>query len=128
MSIQFAHIRVGQSNKKTHVLETSPRGGKTFAIDLPNSWLFRQVVEGDSFTRSVGSSRCSDKDNYNKALGRGLAKSRMKPTKLTVLEVRRGDRAGELFVYLTDVNGNIFFVKAREDKETPILLGVSSNG
>lgn len=80
----------------------SPRGGTTVAMEVPELWFVNTLKVGDFFEKRVGTARCSDDDNYSKKIGRDLAVSRMKQTRLTVVTVVSDivileDKSGALF-------------------------------
>lgn len=93
MKIQYYHYRIIKVVDKypeigglqKEVIE--PKGGKTFALEVPPAWFLESIKVGDFFEKKLGSARCSDEDNYNRKVGREIAHSRMKPKKLTVVNI-----------------------------------------
>ncbi len=98
MKIQYHHSRIPSGFMMVSSVDTelrsmnlisllNPRGGQTIAIESLKPWIVKTLTVGDFFTKQLGKARCSDEDNYNKATGRELAKSRMKAVILTVVEI-----------------------------------------
>ncbi len=108
--IQYVHDRKWYDctifdGSMSHIL---PKGGTTIALDVFEPWLFDQLVEGDTIEKRVGIARCSDEDNYHKAIGRELAASRLKLRKLKVTAKY------EKILALSDDEGNLYTIKKRE--------------
>jgi len=114
--MQFFHLRVpnfvpdafGFSH---HQQGVKARGGQTIAMQELTSWFVNSLQEGEFFVKSIGKCRCSDKENYNKKLGRELSSSRMKATKLTVNKVLIFSGTKE--VELIDEQNNKYVVQSR---------------
>lgn len=110
MNIQFCHVRkfIPKFDLETfsYLSVLDARGGETIAMEEVPAWLLGKVETGDFFTKKVGKARCSDKENYNKKVGRQLAESRMKPTVLTVLSNQ--DFRGVKVLILTDDQNNLY--------------------
>lgn len=88
----------------------SAKGGQTIVMEELKSWFVNALSEGEFFTKKVGKARCSDKENYNKKIGRELALSRAKVITLTVQKVLVLSQSKE--IQLTDNEGNKYYVQA----------------
>jgi hypothetical protein len=114
--MQFFHLRVPNfvpdSEGFSHYQRgIKARGGQTIAMQELTSWFVNSLQEGEFFVKSIGKSRCSDKENYNKKLGRELSSSRMEATKLTVNKVLIFSGTKE--VELIDEQNNKYVVQSR---------------
>lgn len=125
MSIQFCHIRkfIPQFNLCNFTYESvlSARGGETIAMQEVQPWLIEQLKVGDFFTKLIGRARCSDKENYNKKIGREIAKSRMKPTVLTVISSK--DFSGVRVVILSDDKNNLYVLQKKPNCQKVHFIG-----
>lgn len=110
MNIQFCHVRkfIAKFDLETfsYLSVLDARGGETIAMEEVPAWLLDKVETGDFFTKKVGKARCSDKENYNKKVGRQLSQSRMKITTLTVLSNQ--DFRGVRVLILIDDENNLY--------------------
>lgn len=109
MSIIYLHSRnVGQNKFGQYCIDAL--GGKTVAMESIKPWLVADLKVGDFFDVRVGIAKCSDEDRYNKKIGRDMAKSRMKPSKLTVKSTHHiEDRSN--FTLVDDKGNSFMFVK-----------------
>lgn len=87
----------------------SAKGGQTIVMEELKSWFVNSLSEGEFFAKKVGKARCSDKENYNKKLGRELSLSRAKVVTLTVQKILILSNSKE--VLLSDVEGNSYFIQ-----------------
>jgi hypothetical protein len=73
MSYQFFHYRQGKIFG-----EVFPKGGATFSVEEVSIDAFDHLskVLGIAVKLRVGVARCSEKDNYNKRIGRLISRSR----------------------------------------------------
>lgn len=113
--MQFFHYRIPTYKKDPFGFSIyqngiSAKGGQTIAMEELKSWFVNALSEGEFFTKKVGKSRCSDKENYNKKIGRELSLSRAKIITLTVQKILILTNSKE--VHLTDTEGNNYFVQA----------------
>jgi hypothetical protein len=123
--VQFSHKRNSKiSNDFT--LEIDPRGGLTTALEIPQSWLLKEIKVGESFDKKVGIARCSTDDNYNKKLGRELAKSRMKLTRLVCVE-EVSDTEGNKSIALDIGGGNVVLLRRLSSGKVFFLATVKEN-
>lgn len=99
MSVIFHHKRNYCFNKLGEV-ETFALGGETIAMEEIQPWLLECIDVGDFFEKKVGKAVCSEKDRYNKKLGRELSLKRMKVRKFTVLRI--GFLNNKLIIDLSD--------------------------
>ena len=115
MNIQYCHSRkyVPEFDLETLKCEMilSATGGETIAMQEIQAWFAEQLQPGDFFTKSIGTARCSDDENYNKKTGRDIAKSRMKATTLTVISNKDFGHIRNLL--LKDDKGNIYHLLKR---------------
>lgn len=88
----------------------SAKGGQTIVMEELKSWFVNSLSEGEFFAKKVGKARCSDKENYNKKLGRELSLSRAKVVTLTVQKILILSNSKQ--VLLSDVEGNSYFIQA----------------
>ena len=107
--IQFKHER-----KYNKIGELTSKGGETIAFDSIQPWFFDTLEEGIFFERLVGKARCSNEENFSRKIGRDLARSRMKNTKLTVLKVER--TGGTHFAVLSDSKGGLYGLERKKDR------------
>jgi hypothetical protein len=77
----FHHVRIYTPSGNLF-----PRGGVTIAMSQIPGWYFKTLAVGTFFEESIGKAVCSIEDNYCKKVGRELAQSRMKATRLDVLD------------------------------------------
>jgi hypothetical protein len=73
MSYQFFHYRQGKIFG-----EVFPKGGATFSVEEVSIDAFDHLSKalGIAVKLRVGVARCSEKDNYNKRIGRLISRSR----------------------------------------------------
>jgi hypothetical protein len=73
MSYQFFHYRQGR-----FLGEVFPKGGATFSVEEVSIDAFDHLSKSTGITVKirVGIACCSEKDNYNKRIGRSISKSR----------------------------------------------------
>jgi len=73
MSYQFFHYRQGKI-----LGEVFPKGGATFSVEEVSIDAFDHLSKalGIAVKLRVGVARCSEKDNYNKRIGRLISRSR----------------------------------------------------
>ena len=125
MNIQFNHKRKEEAylpeGSYTFDGRLASRGGQTIALEVPPPWFIETLQSLDFFTKSVGKARCSDEENYNKKTGRELAKSRMKPTVLTVLSNQ--DFGGVRILVLEDMNKNKYILEKRVGNKQVHFIG-----
>lgn len=113
----FKHIRSFDWNFSGKFMEVSSFGGATIAIEELKSWVLPTLNPGDFFEKRVGIAICSDKDRFNKQIGRELAKNKAKPTKLTVQKVIK--ELNKTTVNVVDSSGNCYvFIKYANAKST----------
>ena len=96
MNVQYYHDRIVKPapgimrlDESIYFGELNPKGGETVALEVPEPWVLEALTVGDFFTKQIGKAKCSTEDNYNKKTGRDLARSRMKPTVLTVIDIQK---------------------------------------
>jgi hypothetical protein len=85
-----------------------PKGGITFAMEEIEPDLFNQITEEHVLEAQFGFARCSDKDLYNKKIGREIAKGRMVNTEFEVTSINQfvdGQDRDVKIIYLTNNNG-----------------------
>jgi len=99
MNVIFFHKRIYCYNKFMD-LETFALGGETIAMEEIQPWFLDTISVGDFFEKKVGKAKCSNEDRYDKDVGRGLSKQRMKLKKLTVKDILRLNN--KLIVELVD--------------------------
>jgi len=73
MKITYHHERIG------------PKGGTTVAMEEIPVDMFRELETGTVLEAQVGLAKCSLKDNYNKKIGRAIAKSRLTNVEFIVI-------------------------------------------
>lgn len=123
--VQFSHKRNSKvSNDFT--LEIDPRGGATVALEIPQSWLLKEIKVGESFDKKVGIAICSTDDNYNKKLGRELAQSRMKLTRLVCVE-EVSDDYGNKSIALSIGGGNVVLLRRLNSGKVFFIATVKEN-
>lgn len=113
--MQFFHYRTPTYKKDPFGFSIyqngrSAKGGQTIVMEELKSWFVNALSEGEFFTKKVGKARCSDKENYNKKIGRELSLSRAKVITLTVQKVLILTNSKQ--VHLTDTEGNSYYVQA----------------
>lgn len=116
-------------NRKQNILQPyqsgrwwiDPRGGSTVAMEAIQSWLLENLQMGDTIVRKIGIAKCSDEDNYCKKTGREIAKSRLKQTTLTVVNIVRLGTIQTVTVFFEDEKGNLFEVVKSNDPDCAIL-------
>lgn len=86
-----------------------PKGGITFAMEEITPDLFNQITEDHILEAQFGFARCSDKDLYNKKIGREIAKGRMINTEFEVTAINQ-------FVDGEDRDVRIIYLKANNIK------------
>lgn len=89
MSIQFKHSR--NFNQDGLVA----KGGNTVALEVDNDKV-SSLKPGEKFTAKMGFSVCSDRDNYNKKIGREICLERLENVDFTVLSVSSYFVEGEI--------------------------------
>lgn len=107
--IQYNHQRL---NNSTYTGVDS-RGGQTIAFEVPQAWFLKTLQPGDFFEKKVGKARCSNDDNYNKKIGRELASSRMKSTKLICTSNIEG--LDDRMTILQDPQGNLYILRSKSE-------------
>jgi len=125
MNIQYCHVRkyipdLNAYNSKYECV-LSATGGETVAMQELEPWFVESLKPGDFFTKLVGKARCSDKENYNKKVGRELAKSRMSPTILTVLS--NSDYGNTRVLILVDSKKNMYELHKKATNAKVHFLG-----
>lgn len=83
-NIQYFHKRIFDRKN----MEISARGGVTFALDV--SSLSEKLVEvraGENIILRAGAAICSELDNYDKKIGRNIAKGRIKSKSFQVIDI-----------------------------------------
>ena len=129
MNVQFLHVReyhhsfIPTNTEETVFelnLELSAKGGMTIAMELIKPWLFSELKVGDTIEKLVGISRCSNKDPFNKRIGRELALGRSKNKKLTVVSVNSDLDSSTLI--MEDNLGNLFHFRKFSDSERVELI------
>jgi len=91
-------------------------GGTTVAIEQLKPWLLETLKVGEFLEKKVGISKCSDEDRYDKKIGRELAKSRMKLTRLTVVKIIQQDNYIRVD-FVSDSNAVFKFIKYKSATE-----------
>jgi len=81
MSIQFSHYR-------NSISRYNGKGGTTFAVEI-NQTDAKNYNIGDCVNISMGIAKCSDKDCFNKKIGRELSSSRLKNIEFNVISIRK---------------------------------------
>jgi len=114
MNIQYSHQRVF-SKFATIAIEVLPHGGITIAMETVPVEMFLEMQVGDQLEVEVGKAVCSDKDNYNKKLGREIAQGRMKNVILDVIvktdsEVLLTDKTNHYCLRLSSTGKKVFFL------------------
>ncbi len=139
MNIQFYHKRsvakyvfqLGDIKNITTHLDS--RGGTTFALQTPTVEQFKEFKIVDisedcweyrleTIELDIGSAKCSKEDNYNKKIGRTIAKGRMKTRvfwirKHSETEVILVDNQGkypELTLRLSPDLNKVYFVQVKK--------------
>ena len=112
MNVQYYHSRLSDDND--NVLAT---GGTTIAMEEIPVELFKQISVEHVLECAVGKARCSDKDNYNKKVGRNIAKGRMKNVQLAVNMVGTHPD-GTIEVILSDIEGHQYTLVHKEGAST----------
>lgn len=90
--MQFVHYRIPSFQKDEFGFSCyrngiKARGGQTIAMTELTCWFVNSLQEGEFFSKLIGKSVCSKKDNYNKKIGRELALNRLTMTKLIVNKI-----------------------------------------
>jgi hypothetical protein len=80
MKITFHHHRI------------NAKGGTTVAMEEIPVDMFREMTTEHALEVIVGLAKCSKKDNYNKKIGRSIAKARMTSVDLQVVGVANWHR------------------------------------
>ena len=102
--IQFCHKRKYSNVQKLGGLSKKlmARGGVTIALDLSTLVTLKNTLRaGDFVSLDAAVALCSDKDNYNKKVGRNVALGRLMPRTFQVVDIT------EFFIVLE--NGGINF-------------------
>jgi len=89
-NIQFFHKRLYKNIQKLGGMskQLDARGGVTFALDvLPLSQNLAELRSGESVMLSAGIALCSKKDNYNKKIGRNIAKGKLQSKSFQVVDI-----------------------------------------
>lgn len=125
MNIQYCHVRkyIPGFNLLTFTYEStlSARGGQTIAMEELEPWFIERLQQGDFFTKKVGKARCSDKENFNKKIGRELAVARMKPMIFTVMSNK--DFGHTRLLILGDEKGHLYELQKRDNQVKVHFLG-----
>ena len=93
-NIQYNHQRNAYYLRQGEILIDTliqPHGGTTIAMEAVPVDMFLEMGVGDQLEVEVGKAVCSRKDNYNRKLGREIAKGRMKNVILNVIAVSKGE-------------------------------------
>lgn len=85
MKITFHHSRP----------RLSAKGGTTVAMEEIPVDMFKRITEDHIVEAKLGLAKCSKKDNYNKKIGRNIAKARMIDVELEVLAMAEWIRPDE---------------------------------
>jgi len=106
----FRHVRRLVPESSGVAMVESSFGGFTVAVEELRGWLLPTLEPGNFFEKRIGIAVCSDKDRFNKKIGRELAEKRAKLQKLTVCRVVK--EPGKTTVEMQDTGGNCYtFVK-----------------
>lgn len=122
MKIVYTHVRQYTTEEYfpyiggLDTVNLNPRGGTTLAMQQIEPWYFDTLEPGTFFELSIGKAKCSVKDNYCKKTGRDLALERMKPRRVTVLDVIYG------IVILKDEKDNSVYHMVKNEKSTRVYL------
>lgn len=124
-NIQYFHKRKYIPNQKLSGVSYSlnAKGGCTIAVDLTD--LGKKLQEsrsGEEIILGAGLAKCSDKDNFNKEIGRSISKGRIKQRKFTIVDIVAtvGSKTllrlenGGLFFDFTIVGDSFRFVSVSE--------------
>jgi hypothetical protein len=114
--ILYCHKRNIGLNKSLEIC-IEALGGITVAVEEIKPWLIDTLRVGDFLEKKVGIAVCSIEDRYNKKVGRELAKSRMKNTRLTVSRTLHEDDCVRV-EFVSSNNETFTFVKYKSAKET----------
>lgn len=115
MNIQYNHQRqetyTGPYFKGTNIA----RGGITIAMEAVPVDMFLEMTVGDQLEVEVGKAICSKKDNYNRKIGREIAKGRMKNVILDVVAASKGeivlfDGTNQYTLVLSATGKKVFFL------------------
>lgn len=97
-NIQFFHKRLFDRKN----MEVSARGGVTFAFDVASlSEKLNDLRAGETIMLSAGAAICSELDNYDKKIGRNIAKGRIKSKSFQVIDITEN--------YITLETGGLIF-------------------
>jgi hypothetical protein len=128
MSIQFCHVRKFiprfDLERYSYLSELDAKGGETIAMEEVPAWLLDKVETGDFFTKKIGKAKCSDKENYNRKVGRELAESRMKPVVLTVISNQ--DFHGVRILILIDDQSNLYELQKKLGHDKVRFIGYNN--
>lgn len=116
----FKHVRSFEWDSSRSRINASSFGGATVAVEELKPWILPTLNPGDFFDKKIGIAICSEKDRFNKKVGRELAKSRAKLQRLTVQKVVKEldkttvnmlDSAGNSYVFVKYNNAkSVFFI------------------
>src|SRR5574343_1005591 len=81
-NVQFFHKRKFKDN------EILAKGGVTIAVDCSDiANIIKNHRPGDTVNILAGMSACSDKDAYNRSIGRHISQGRLKPRQFTLVDI-----------------------------------------
>jgi hypothetical protein len=115
MNIQYNHHRQETYTDPYFQGTTIARGGTTIAMESVPVDMFLEMTVGDQLEVEVGKAVCSKKDNYNRKLGREIAKGRMKNVVLDVIAASKGeiilsDGTNQYTLILSATGKKVFFL------------------
>jgi hypothetical protein len=107
MSIQFKHTR--HPNKA--------KGGATFAVNIDSIDLSKLQVD-DVIDIPFGMSICSEKDCFNKKVGRDLAVSRLKKISFKVAQTIKSRLENENLTSVISLKHDDFYLRFNQSSES----------
>lgn len=114
MDLQFSYSR---SFKSKH----SGKGGTIYAVQIIGNLEWdndqNEIKVGRYIGFNIGIARCSDKDNFNKKIGKDLARSRLKLTTFKVVSISK---------YLKEDNKIRTKVTLKLEDESYLIINQSS--
>ena len=134
MRVQYVHVRFWESHfvavdedlqVYTREESISPNGGTTVSMEEISLDKFYMLNINDTIDVHIGVAECSLDDKYNKKIGRELSSSRMELNTLTVTGSEGVD--GENFLYLEDVEGNLYTLRHYTGHKRVHLIGYESH-
>jgi hypothetical protein len=111
MSVQFKHVRD---------FFDATKGGATFAVNVESVDFSKIQIDDVIDTMLIGMSVCSQKDCFDKKIGRDLAISRLKVVPLKVVQVSKvRHENGKLFssIILDNDNFQLRFTQSSESSK-----------